>query len=114
MEDQRLSWVFNHQSEIKHETYRCLQDAIRDDDVKNAGIGKVLPTSFTGGPRCKDQWFQDGLCRVEKCTSPALFITMTCNTKWKEIQDALLPGQVAADRPDLVAHEDDGTEAPNC
>ena len=27
---------------------------------------------------------------------------MTCNPKWKEIQDNLLPGQNASDRPDLV------------
>ncbi len=27
---------------------------------------------------------------------------MTCNPKWKEITDALLPGQTASDRPDLV------------
>ncbi|KAI5449084.1 hypothetical protein NCC49_005354 [Naganishia albida] len=28
---------------------------------------------------------------------------MTCNTKWKEIQEELYPGQTASDRPDLVA-----------
>ena len=32
-----------------------------------------------------------------------LFITMTANPKWKEVQEALLPGQIAADRPDVVA-----------
>jgi hypothetical protein len=33
---------------------------------------------------------------------PDLFITMTCNPKWKEITSALKPGQTPADRPDLV------------
>ena len=28
---------------------------------------------------------------------------MTCNPKWREIQDNLLPGQQATDRPDIVA-----------
>jgi hypothetical protein len=32
-----------------------------------------------------------------------IFTTMTCNPKWKEIADNLLPGQTASDRPDLVA-----------
>ncbi len=34
---------------------------------------------------------------------PSLFITMTCNPDWPEIQCELLPGQCAKDRPDLVA-----------
>ncbi|CEG83126.1 hypothetical protein RMATCC62417_17098 [Rhizopus microsporus] len=34
---------------------------------------------------------------------PSLFITFTANPKWTEITDELLPGQVAFDRPDLIA-----------
>ena len=34
---------------------------------------------------------------------PDLFITKTCNPMWKEIQDELLDGQKAEDRPDLVS-----------
>ncbi|XP_043224655.1 uncharacterized protein LOC122382858 [Amphibalanus amphitrite] len=34
---------------------------------------------------------------------PTLFITITCNPKWPEIANALLPGQKPEDRPDLVA-----------
>lgn len=29
---------------------------------------------------------------------------MTCNPNWPEISHQLLPGQIANDRPDLVAH----------
>jgi len=32
-----------------------------------------------------------------------LWITVTCNPLWEEIQGALLPGQTAADRPDLTS-----------
>ena len=32
-----------------------------------------------------------------------LFITMTCNPQWREIQENLEAGQTANDRPDLVA-----------
>ena len=34
---------------------------------------------------------------------PTLFITVTCNPKWPEIVESLLPGQKPEDRPDLVA-----------
>ncbi|KAM3326614.1 hypothetical protein P3S67_001740 [Capsicum chacoense] len=33
---------------------------------------------------------------------PDLFITMTSNPKWPEIQEELLTGQLTQDRPDLV------------
>ena len=34
---------------------------------------------------------------------PDLFITMTCNPNWPEIQDHLRPGETVKNRPDLVA-----------
>jgi hypothetical protein len=34
--------------------------------------------------------------------STDLFLTITANTQWPEIQEALEPGQRAEDRPDLV------------
>ena len=40
---------------------------------------------------------------VRKYGKPDLFITMTCNPKWCEIEENLLPGQSASDRPDIVA-----------
>lgn len=49
------------------------------------------------------QLYQDSMAIVRKRGRPDLFITFTCNPCWKEIQDALLPGQEASDRPDLVS-----------
>jgi hypothetical protein len=34
--------------------------------------------------------------------SPSFFITVTTNPKWREIQESLLYGQKATDRPDIV------------
>jgi hypothetical protein len=48
------------------------------------------------------QLYQDAMARVRKFGKPDLFVTFTCNPKWKQITDALLPGQTAKDRPDLV------------
>jgi hypothetical protein len=47
--------------------------------------------------------YQDAMTIVRHVGKPNLFITFTCNPKWPEIQNALLPGQTAQDRPDIVA-----------
>jgi hypothetical protein len=49
------------------------------------------------------QLYQDAMAVVRHHGKPDLFITMTCNPSWPEIQNELLPGQIATDRPDLVA-----------
>ena len=48
------------------------------------------------------QQYQDAMAICRKYGRPDLFITMTCNPKWDEITANLLPGQVVADRPDIV------------
>ncbi len=48
------------------------------------------------------QLYQDAMARVRKFGKSDLFVTFTCNPKWKEITDALLPGQTAKDHLDLV------------
>ena len=39
---------------------------------------------------------------VRATSKPTLFLTMTANPNWKQIQEELLTGQAANDRPDLV------------
>ncbi|GFW80473.1 helitron_like_N domain-containing protein [Trichonephila clavipes] len=60
--------------------------------------GQVLPSSFIGSPRGMQQNFQDAISVVRDFGKPDLFLTFTCNPKWKEIKDNLFP-----DHPDLVA-----------
>jgi len=105
IDDQRLAFIRFNQPQLRTEEYVPLADALRDDDLKNAGILKVLPSSHTGSPRYRNQLLQDAACRVVKIGPPAFFITVTCNSKWEEIRTAVavLPGQTAYDRPDIVA-----------
>jgi len=49
------------------------------------------------------QNYQDAMAIVSKFDKPDLFITMTRNPKWREIEENLLPVQQAADRPDICA-----------
>nr|XP_040245211.1 uncharacterized protein LOC120964526 [Aegilops tauschii subsp. strangulata] len=45
----------------------------------------------------------DAMAIVHTYGKPDIFLTMTCNPKWEEITNELLPGQTAQDRPDIVA-----------
>ena len=47
--------------------------------------------------------YQDGMAIVRVFGKPDLFITVTCNPNWPEIKEALLPGQTAQDRPELIS-----------
>ena len=49
------------------------------------------------------QNYQDAMAIVRKYGEPDLFITFTCNPRWKEIEEQLFPGQTPSDRPDLIA-----------
>jgi len=83
--------------------YNGLQDALNAGDMLNdVGQKMILPSSFQGGEHAMGQLYQDAMARVCKFGKLDLFVTFTCNPKWKEITDALFPGQIAKDRPELV------------
>lgn len=63
----------------------------------------MLPASYTGGKRYMYEAYQDCQSLVWQRGRPSLFITMTTNPMWPEIQRELLPSQTAPDRPDIVA-----------
>jgi hypothetical protein len=67
------------------------------------GTPVILPSSFLGSPRNMQQNYQDAMAIVRKYGKPDLFITMTCNPKWKEITENLNPWDKAEFRPDLIA-----------
>jgi hypothetical protein len=74
-------------------------DSDRDDNTSNRTF---LSSSFHGSHRHLKKLAQEGLCVISEYGNPSLFITVTCNHKWPEIQERLLPGQTAFDRPDIV------------
>jgi len=47
--------------------------------------------------------YRDAMAIVRKFGKPDLFVTMTCNPKWKEITENLPENQRAENRPDLVS-----------
>lgn len=101
----RLNYLRNNQDKLRAASYKGLTDVIAAGDVQLNQVGQrfILPSSYIGGSHNMFQLFQDsmGICRYFR--KPSLFVTGTCNPKWPEITNELLPGQTAADRPDLVA-----------
>jgi hypothetical protein len=68
------------------------------------GSRVVVPPSFTGG-----RWYyvmndQDAMAICRVYGPPDLFVTFTCNTKWKEVSDALHfeTGQQPCDHSEIV------------
>jgi hypothetical protein len=106
IEGSRLQFIADHQKDTRSESVQGITDAVDRGLISADAIrGKVIvPASFTSCRRYHVMNYQDAMaiCRVY---GPAdLFLTFTCNPKWREIADALCfePGQQPCDRSDLV------------
>jgi hypothetical protein len=78
------------------------EDANTPDDPHGQNKKTFLAQSFHGGRRHLQSLARKGLVIVSEIGRPTVFITVTCNQYWPEIQEALLPSQTAFDRPDIV------------
>jgi hypothetical protein len=47
--------------------------------------------------------YQDAMVIVRRFGKPDIFVTMTCNPNWPEIQESIFAGQNPVDRPDVIA-----------
>lgn len=105
IETERLNFIRHNQAKLRADSYIHLQDAVGRQDANTSNLGQmvVLPSSFTGSPRYMHERTQDALTYVRHYGRPDLFITFTCNPKWNDIQENLLPGQKPQDRHDLIA-----------
>jgi hypothetical protein len=100
--------VFHRQSQkvLRVEMYKGLMDHLVNEAAAQGfkpGRIIIVPSSFQGSPRAMHQNYQDAMEFVRKYEKPDLFITFTCNSKWKEIGEQLFPWQTPSDRPDLIA-----------
>jgi hypothetical protein len=104
IKENRLNYFRFNQKKIRVDNYKGLCDhLIVENDAQGSNIGRIiLPSSFEGGERAMRQHYQDAMAIVAATGKPDLFITMTTNPKWREIEENLHPGQQSLDRPDLV------------
>ena len=107
LDQSRLRFLEDNQPRIRAAHFSGLEDAMMDDgdnaDLHELGQRIILPSSYIGGPRHMTQHFQDAMAIARYFRKVDIFLTMTTNPHWKEIEDQLLPNQTAYDRPDLVA-----------
>ncbi|PIA65100.1 hypothetical protein AQUCO_00100527v1 [Aquilegia coerulea] len=85
-------------------SYSGLTDIVTNGHNPN-DIGKkfILPSTHLGSPRHMYEIYQDSMAITRYYKHPDIFMTVTANPKWPEIQNKFKPGQAALDRPDLVA-----------
>ncbi|XP_057433563.1 uncharacterized protein LOC130726329 [Lotus japonicus] len=105
IEAQRLSYIKANQKTIRRDFLSGLEEAVNrgDLDPKSIGTRIVLPSSFTGGRRYMFNNCQDAMAICKFYGYPDLFITVTCNPKWPEIQRHVSKrGLNAYDRPDII------------
>lgn len=104
IETERLNYIRFNQLKLRSEEYIHLRDAISSEGNAN-DIGRltILPATYVGSPRHMHEYAQDAMTYVRYYGRPDLFITFTCNPKWTEITQLLLPRQISSDRPDITA-----------
>jgi len=100
-----LKWLRFNQTKLRCANYSRLIDAVHDGQQAGERIGRgiLLNDGFVGSPRYMHTKYAQCMTICKELGRPTFFITFTCNPKWKEIVDALLPGQDARDRPDLLS-----------
>ncbi|XP_074346710.1 uncharacterized protein LOC141685515 [Apium graveolens] len=107
IEQYRIDWIRGHQTTIYSDMYHNIRDALNkgDSNPENVGKATILSASFTGSKRYMNLYFKDAMAICRTLGDPSLFLTMTTNTKWPEIQRMLkfLPGVDVVDAPDVVA-----------
>ncbi|XP_049360644.1 uncharacterized protein LOC125825341 [Solanum verrucosum] len=104
LETTRLEYYRFEQSKYRREILQGIVDSVTAGECRGEKVGQrvLLPESFIGGPRDTRRRYMDAMALVQEFGRPNLFITMSCNPEWIEIQEQLCVGQVAQDRPDLV------------
>ncbi|XP_060202830.1 uncharacterized protein LOC132631247 [Lycium barbarum] len=105
VETQRLDFLLFNQDLFRLEVLAGLRDLLRqgERDTSKIGIKTFLPASFTGGPRDMRRRYMDAIALVQHFGKPDIFLTMTCNPSWPEIEDLLLPTDEVQNRPDLIS-----------
>jgi len=105
--DHQLHWQKRNQEyifggDMRGEETNTTEDREEDVDVDGTSSTTFLSQSLHGSRRHLQRLGKNALTIVSEKGSPHLFITVTCNPRWNEITEMLLPGQCAFDRPDIV------------
>ena len=90
-----------HHPKANRTTYLWLKNSFRSM-LWTHGLQQSRDASTSSDNQSQIQHCQDALAINRHFRGADLFLTMAANPNWPEIKEALLPGQISADRPDLV------------
>lgn len=105
IETSRLDYFRYRQHEIRADLYQGIVDGIVACETRVSNISDriILPASFTGGPKDMRRRYIDAMALVQCFGKPDIFLTVTCNPSWIEIQRELLYNDEAENRSNLLA-----------
>lgn len=107
IEQTRLWWFRKNQTILRNELYSNICDSVRSGDTSTSSIGRgvILPAGYVGSRRYMQLNFQDALAVCRHVGHPDIFLTMTCNPLWDEIQQMMLlfPNCQAQNCPDIIS-----------
>jgi hypothetical protein len=103
----RLNYILTHQDDFRTTLYQGIRDVLDahdQEDVNMNSLGQrvILPSSYVGGPRHMQQQYQDSLAIARYFQKVDLFITVTANSAWPEIQQAIREHSNSIDRAEAV------------
>jgi hypothetical protein len=87
-----------------------VEDNLDEEEWRGAGCideprrESYLPDSVHGSQRCLSALIKNALVLVLECGCPHVFLSLTCNPEWLEIQSQLINGQTAFNCPDVIVH----------
>ncbi|KAL5133594.1 ATP-dependent DNA helicase PIF1 [Glycine soja] len=105
IESQKLNYVRQHQQQLRVDKYINLTGSNDHPQTIGRDIGKriILPSNFVGGQRYMEQLYFDGMAICGHLGFPDLFLTMTCNPTWPEIQRKVTQSNLTPNNcPDII------------
>ena len=105
IESQKLNYVRQHQQQLRVDKYINLIGSNDHPQTLGRDRGKriILPSSFVGSQRYMEQLYFDGMAICGHLGFPDLFLTMTCNPTWPEIQRKVTQSNLTPNNcPDII------------
>ena len=105
IESERIRWHVNNQQTVRRLRVNGLEDALSNEDLiqeHEPGTKTYLSASLTYSPRWYKGKCQDAIALVQAYSKPSLFITMTCNPNWPEIQNEIQRDNTELDKTFLI------------
>ena len=94
IEGLRLAFIRNNRKKLKSDQCDVLHKHVNNlgnDHNVRPGRVVVLLSTYVGSPRALKENFEDAMAIIKKYGKPDLFITFTCNPKWRRITENLYP-----------------------